>query len=414
MSVAQRPLGMVCAINPPPRRGLAADTECSFVPMEAVDESEARITKLATRLVGDVARGHTAFAEGDVLVARITPSMENGKCAIARDLRNGIGFGSTEFHVLRPLEGVTSEWLLYLWRYAGTRELAAHRMTGSAGQQRVPEAFLESLSIPLPEVSEQRRLIRILDHAEWLVRLRRYVVELSDDVIRGSFLEMFSGLDDHFPLSPVEELAADTDGAIRTGPFGSQLLHSEFVDRGIAVLGIDNVVNNRFEWAERRFITPDKYRQLRRYTVHPGDVLVSIMGTCGRCAIVPDDIPLAVNTKHLCCITLDSERCSPIYLQAALLHHPHVQRAMGAGRGAIMDGLNMQMISALPIPVPPKSLQQRFAAVSDRHHALDEHLREGLRLSQHAFGSLLNQVFGSVEQLVGDTQPSWIEAMSHA
>ena len=257
----------------------------------------------------------------------------------------------------------------------------------------ISQDFLEFVELPFPDLSEQKRLALLLDKADRLRRMRRYALKLSDTLRASAFLELFGG--NSVQGAPtVRELAARTPCAIRTGPFGSQLLHSEFTTSGIAVLGIDNAVNNRFEWSERRFISNKKYEELRRYTVFPGDVIITIMGTCGRCAIVQNDIPAAINTKHLCCITLDQEQCLPVYLHGAFLFHPSIRRQLElATKGAIMDGLNMGIIEGLRIPLPPRSAQQHFAELVRRYERLRAIQREALRQAEHMFQSLLHQTF---------------------
>jgi type I restriction enzyme S subunit len=159
--------------------------------MDAVDDVDARIERPTTRPFREVAKGYTPFAENDVIVAKITPCMENGKCAIARNLRGGVGFGSTEFHVLRATEHVIPEWLFYFWRFPMTRKLAGINMTGSAGQKRVPPSFLETLQIPLPSLSDQQRIAGQLEQADRLRRTRHYALELTDTFLLAAFLQLF-------------------------------------------------------------------------------------------------------------------------------------------------------------------------------------------------------------------------------
>jgi type I restriction enzyme S subunit len=255
---------------------------------------------------------------------------------------------------------------------------------------------LARLQIPLPPLDEQKRIAAVLDKADALRRQRQESLQLTEKLIQSVFIGMFVRNPVAADWTPrrVEWMAKETKGAIRTGPFGSQLLHSEFVDHGIAVLGIDNAVKNRFEWGQPRFITPEKYHGLNRYKVFPGDIIITIMGTLGRCAIVPDDIPESINTKHLCCITLNREKCLPEFLHAAFLNHPDVLRQLGVRvKGAVMPGLNMGIIKELELPIPPIALQKKFMQIVAMANASRIDFESSQDMIESLFGSLQQQAF---------------------
>ncbi len=167
----EKTIGDLCIINPRADiKNLPKDMEISFVPMKAVDEKDGIITIRETRKLSEVSKGYTYFANNDVLFAKITPCMENGKSVIARDLKNGIGFGSTEFHVLRTKGEILPELIHYHLRQKSFREEARKRMTGSAGQKRVPKDFLEKSKIILPSLPEQQKIVKYLDSLSEKVR----------------------------------------------------------------------------------------------------------------------------------------------------------------------------------------------------------------------------------------------------
>jgi type I restriction enzyme S subunit len=151
----------LCDINPPKPStdALPPDALVTFVPMPAVDARQGTINNPLSRHFSEVRKGFTAFRDEDVIFAKITPCMENGKAAIARGLLNGLGFGSTEFHVLRSKGAVLPEYVYYLIRQESFRRAAESEMTGSVGQKRVPAAFLEATELLLPPLAEQRRIV---------------------------------------------------------------------------------------------------------------------------------------------------------------------------------------------------------------------------------------------------------------
>jgi type I restriction enzyme, S subunit len=305
-------------------------------------------------------------------------------------------------HRVRFHEPERNKWFVYYLHWLEASGELRQYFTGT-GIQHFTGQTLARLQVPLPPLAEQRRIVGILDEA--FAGIARAVAATEKNLAnaRELFNQSFSDIIRRYDQSSwhetvVENLAAPAKGSIRTGPFGSQLLHGEFVDEGVAVLGIDNAVQNRFEWGRPRFITPAKFEQLARYQVHPGDVLITIMGTCGRCAVVPANVPLAINSKHLCCITPDAKKCLPEFLHKLFLYHPRSQEFLASrAKGSIMAGLNMGIIKELPVRLPPIQVQreivQRFEAISNEIGRLESLYRRKLAALSELKQSILQKAF---------------------
>ncbi len=159
-------LGDVCEIKPPKseaRKTLGASDLVSFVPMEDLGIFTKRFNTQHERKLKDVAGSYTYFANGDVLMAKITPCFENGKIGIANDLKNGIGFGSSEYFVFRSKGEIYSDYLYYFLSTDDFREKGRKVMSGAVGHKRVPKEFIEDYEIPVPSTEEQKRIVKLLD-----------------------------------------------------------------------------------------------------------------------------------------------------------------------------------------------------------------------------------------------------------
>ncbi len=188
-----KPLSAYVEVNPRlDISKLDADTAVGFIPMPAVADGATGEYTVTPRRLDEVRKGYTPFADGDILWAKITPCMQNGKSCLVDELPNGIGFGSTEFHVLRVrAAGISAEFVREFVSQVALRRVATYAFTGSAGQQRVPATFLENL--PFPELSIERqneiantikkirseaRQLRGEAEAGWAAAKRRFEVEL--------------------------------------------------------------------------------------------------------------------------------------------------------------------------------------------------------------------------------------------
>jgi type I restriction enzyme, S subunit len=207
----------IAQINPPLDRCIVSDdVEIDFVPMRAVDPEGGGLRRPEVSTYGRVKKGYTPFIAGDVIMAKITPCMENGKTCVVPNLAGVACFGSTEFHVIRAETGIDARWISYFLLQRSTRHLAQRQMMGGVGQMRVPSVFLESLKIPVSPSQEQQRTLEELDELlsdldagvatleRVRVKLKHYRAAVLKSAVDGTLTAEWRA--QHPPIEPATEL----------------------------------------------------------------------------------------------------------------------------------------------------------------------------------------------------------------
>jgi type I restriction enzyme S subunit len=388
-------LGEIATINPDTPIHIGVDELCSFVPMDAVEETTAEVSRFHTRPYKEVARGYTSFAENDVLLAKITPCMENGKCAIVRGLRNGIGFGSTEFHVVRGSPQILPEWIYYYWRLPKTREVAERNMTGTAGQKRVPTGFLETLVIPCPPVDRQRELIGLLKAADKLRRIHRYALEMSDDLLPTFFLEIFG------------DLASNSKGwdtlalgeLVVTGPQNGLYKPASSYGTGTPILRIDAFHDGQLGNVRALKRLRLSEAEVIAYLLNPDDVVINRVNSrpyLGKSLLIPRLREPTVFESNMMRFAVDRNRVNPTFLSHQLQTSFVKNQVQVAAKDAVNQAsINQEDVESFLIRIPPVALQDKFTKIVDRHARLRATHVEGSRQADHLLQSLLHKAFAS-------------------
>lgn len=408
-------LSEVAQINPRfDKTSLADEVQVSFVPMAAVGAADGQIDASTTRPFGEVKKGYTPFREGDVLFAKVTPCMENGKMAVARGLKNGVGFGSSEFHVLRPTERVDAKYLYHFVSSESFRKEAARHMTGAVGLRRVPTAFLSEAQLPLVDLDEQRRIVAEIDKQfsrldeavanlqRVKANLKRYKAAVLKAAVEGRLVE-------------TEASIARREG--RSYETGAQLLQriletrrSGWAERGkhkelaapsavgrelpegwvwasmdqLAEVGtgatpsrsnpafwtagdvpwVSSAVVNADQVSEAsEFVTQRALAETNLTLYPPGTLLLAMYGegkTRGKCSELR--IPATTNQALAAIQVADEIRG---YLRHFLEFNYEEMRKVASG--GVQPNLNLSLVRAVCVPLPPVVEQFRISAEVDRH-----------------------------------------------
>lgn len=286
-----------------------------------------------------------------------------------------------------PFEQLDSVFLRYwLERFNPTR------LIQDPAYPSISQEDIEAVCLPLPDLTEQRRIAELLEQADRLRRTRRYALELSDTFLPAAFFELFGYT--AFPQLTLDELVLAERGSFVNGPFGSDLLTSELVSDGVPVIYIRDISEGRYVRTSTVCVTPAKAEELAIFEVHPGDVLVAKVGDPpGIAAIYPHGEPVGVITQDVIRMRLDPGLVLPRYL-LGLLNSDVGMRLL---KPIIVEGTRMRFgltsFKEVAVPVPPLQLQRHFAALAERHERLRATQREALRQAEHLFQTLLHRAF---------------------
>jgi len=355
-------LGEVCEINPSKKEitSISNDLEVSFIPMDAVDEGKGEIVNSEIRKIKEVRKGYTYFKEEDVIFAKITPCMENGKCAIAKNLVNKLGFGSTEFHVIRPLNSVLSEWIWFYLRQQHIREEATKYFTGSVGQQRVPKEFLENLLLPLPSLPEQKRVVArieaLFSKIDEIKRLRKEANDLAKTLLQSALHEVFSKADEKgWRWVRLGEVVETTSGGT------PQRSIKEYWENGtIPWVKSGELENNIISKTEEK-ITLLGLENSNAKLFQKGTLIVAMYGaTVGKTAILGID---AATNQAVCGIFPKIDLINRDYIRYFFIYkRPELVKN---SFGGAQPNISQTVIRDLLIPLPPLPEQKRIIAYLD-------------------------------------------------
>ncbi len=317
------------------------------------------IKRITQRFFDSIPKGK--LCGGDVLINK--DGAQTGKVGYyIGDLFDEAAINEHLF-ILRGLTDyiIEQSYLYYALLLPVTHQEIERRITGSA-QPGLNSCFVKAVSIPYHPINVQKDISCILRTIDRAIEKTETLIAKYQQVKAGLMHDLFTrGVTADGKLRPsceqapelyketpigwiprewecktLEQLLAPVGNNLRSGPFGSALLKDELVEEGITFLGIDNIYTEHFEAKYRRFLSQKKFMELHRYSVRPKDVVITIMGTVGRCCVLPDDIGQALSSKHLWTMTLDQSQVFPELVCWQLNYAPWVLswlRSKGVARG---------------------------------------------------------------------------------
>lgn len=327
-----------------------------FVAVEGVDAGEIASTKFR-------------FSPEHILYGKLRPYLSK----IARPSFSGIC--STDILPVRPGPEIDRAYLYYFLRQPDMVRFATARCTG-ANLPRLSPKELEAFEIPLPPLEEQKRIAAILDKADAIRRKRQQAIELTDQLLRSVFLEMFGDPVTN-PKGWMKASLRECAEIFSDGPFGSNLKSSHYQESGIRVIRLQNIGVNKLVDDDRAFVSPEHYKTIAKHTCLPGDIVVATLGDPNvRACILPSSINKAINKADCVQFRVSASSGNAEYFCALLNSSPFMTLVSHLLHGQTRTRVSMGTLREIEVPVPPLKLQDQFRTVVGKIHRLSTNCSE--------------------------------------
>ena len=412
-----RRLRFVTQINKAQPIALSPEDEVSFVPMAAIGE-HGGIQLDQVKALDEIGDGYTYFADGDVVVAKITPCFENGKGAFAESLKNGIAFGTTELHVIRPAQDIDGRFLFYLTISELFRKLGEGAMYGAGGQKRVPDQFIKDFQALVPPLDQQQKIAAFLDRKtaeiDTLIAKKRWLLDrlaekrtalitcavtkgLNPDApMKDSGIEWLGEIPAHWDVMAVKFVLAMpiTDGPHET-PF--------LVDEGIPFLSAEAVNNDALDFSKKRGLISedDDVRFSQKYRPKLGDVYIVKSGaTTGKVARVETCDRFNI-WSPLAALRPNKNKMSTNFLFCYAKSKSFTSAIEIGWNYGTQQNIGMGALSNLDIAVPPIKEQENIAdfveANLDKTRDVVEKVEQAIeKLQEYRSALITNAVTGQI------------------
>lgn len=386
------PLGEVCEIDPSKKElnGIDKDTEVSFGMMAALGEHTREFSPLETKRISEVTKGgYSYYRQNDVLLAKMTPCFENGKSGIALNLKNGIGFGSTEFYVLRSSDKILPDWIYFIISSETFLKQGKHSLVGTTGRRRLIKHYVESFQIPLPSMKEQAQMAELFQSIETTVKQ----TEQQEKSLKNIWINLINSFVSEKPVF----------GNLLKGKKLKKVNYSDVTEKltrridpvayGIErIVAGENLESEDFKIRTWGTVGKDFLGPAFHVLFKEGDILYGSRRTYLKKVALADFEGVCANTTYV--IRADENVLLQDLLKHIMLSERFTQYSIGVSKGSTNPYINWKDLDNFSFQIPDLTVQKEIILILDSIIDLIEQCRTQKQTLRTLRQKLLNEILG--------------------